>query len=345
MTKTQKNKTTKKTKLYTYCPRCKKKINSSSINRHASHCNMRLGKKRQTTTELDSVLATAAPIFTREADQFAEDDMGTIATNEYVGHDSNSEGGEGTQALVDGNGCVPRNILVSKYRKDWMTFLRDEESDQDEDDEEGDEEGEDGESQMEEDQEAGDLAPNDHELGDSLTAMATLNQQVDLNLNEGGLLNSVEYQFRNITDRNRYVPELDWTWQQPPLEGLPLGSKLRNILSGKDGETMGLCYKVATVAQPPLQLSDEELSMVHLIDFCEMNPINGRRFLDGLLDLVAEEMRLRNFNPAKHPRRETVSKKVMEMYGNGCEPVVAQLTVSSEETNIVLLEETVQDGQ
>ena len=289
----------------TICPRCGKEMQTVSINRHAAQCRSRRGKGGRTHIDAQ-ILATAASLFAQSGGQFTEDDAGSIATNEYVCGDSTSGDGEFTGA---GPSAVPENITVSRYQKNWMTFLRDDEDDEDYDDGQEEEEDDDGGGgcHVDEDELVGESRSKDKddsdgadgdEAQDSSTAMATLNQQTFVTT--GGLLDSTEQRFRLITNRDLYRPKLDWTWQQPPLDSLP-ASKLRDILRRDGGETIGLCYEVGAMEEPPLQLSDEELSMVRLIDFCEMNPINGRRFLDGFLDLVAEEMRVGSFNPASHP--------------------------------------------
>ena len=71
------------------------------------------------------------------------------------------------------------------------------------------------------------------------------------------------------------------------------------------------------------------LSMLRLIDYCDQRPSSNRRFLDGLLKILVEEMRDRDFDPAKAPTRETVTQNIIKRYGFASEPVVTQFKVTS----------------
>jgi hypothetical protein len=78
---------------------------------------------------------------------------------------------------------------------------------------------------------------------------------------------------------------------------------------------------------PPLEKNI--LSMVRLIQHCNLKS-NSRRFVDGFLDLIAEEMSIRGFDPRKCPSRDFVSKKIMTLCGRGCTPEVRHVTVADE---------------
>jgi hypothetical protein len=104
--------------------------------------------------------------------------------------------------------------------------------------------------------------------------------------------------------------------------------------------TMGNCFRVEP-SNPSKQLEDKELSMLQLIDFCNMHPKRGRQFVDQFLDLVAEEMRERGFDPCdkERPRRDTLTKKVMRMYGRGCNPAVVHMAIANKDRLLNLQEE------
>ena len=173
-------------------------------------------------------------------------------------------------------------------------------------------------------------------------ALAATNVGISHSANENeNECNENEYKYeerlREITDRGKFCPNQEWCWRQPDPSKLPTG-RLRSILEGPEGKTVGLCFSVDPSSQKPIQLEDSYLSMLRLMEYCDMNPIHSRKFLDGLLDIVAEEITTRNFNLLNRPRRETVARKVMEMYGVGCEPEIAVLTTANEESHIVLIE-------
>ena len=79
--------------------------------------------------------------------------------------------------------------------------------------------------------------------------------------------------------------------------------------------------------------------MIRLIDYCSMKPHNGRNFLDGFLDLLVEEMDTRKFDPRNRPLRETVSQKVMKLYGGGCDPEIVHMTAVNEDKIISIQED------
>ena len=60
--------------------------------------------------------------------------------------------------------------------------------------------------------------------------------------------------------------------------------------------------------------------------------------MDKFLDIISEEMKDRNFDPRNRPRRDTVSRKVMKHFGEGCNPTVVHVTVSTESVSLVATE-------
>ena len=70
-------------------------------------------------------------------------------------------------------------------------------------------------------------------------------------------------------------------------------------------------------------------SMLRLIDYCDQTSGNNRKFLDGLLKIIAEEMRHRDFKPEMAPKRETIVSKIQKQFGKGKEPMVGRFQVTS----------------
>ena len=71
------------------------------------------------------------------------------------------------------------------------------------------------------------------------------------------------------------------------------------------------------------------LSMIRLIDYCDRANSKSREFLDDLLKIISDEMRVRKFNPALAPTTKTVREKVLKRYGNGAHPVAGVFRMSS----------------
>jgi hypothetical protein len=78
------------------------------------------------------------------------------------------------------------------------------------------------------------------------------------------------------------------------------------------------------------KLVDAKLSMLRLIEIYNLRK-NSHKFLDGLLDLVAEEMEVLAFDPRRRPSREYVSSKVMKLYGGGCAPKICHMAAANED--------------
>ena len=135
-------------------------------------------------------------------------------------------------------------------------------------------------------------------------------------------------------------------WSSPPsavLPDLPANCHLRQILNNSM-LTMGLCYHILPAKEDPKKLEDKEISMLRLIDLCNMQPKRGRQFVDEFLDMVAEEMQVRGFDPCdkNRPKREALTKKIMKMYGEGLEPTVIHMAVANKDGLINLQEGTLQ---
>ena len=150
----------------------------------------------------------------------------------------------------------------------------------------------------------------------------------------------LELEYRNVSSRGRYAEKKEWSWY-PPAD---IGGKLKESLATEDGRTLGLCFEVAEDNRIPLQLESSEVTMLRLMDYCDMNPHHSRKFLDGLLDILQDEISVRKFQFHERPRRDTVASRVVGMYGAGCVPEVAPLKVFTEEGNVVLIEEEAGDN-
>jgi hypothetical protein len=75
------------------------------------------------------------------------------------------------------------------------------------------------------------------------------------------------------------------------------------------------------------------LSMIRLIDYCDRSNSKSRDFLDQLLKIIAEEIRVRNFNPSLAPTTKTVRGNVLKRYGNGAHPDLGIFRMSSYSKN------------
>jgi hypothetical protein len=95
-----------------------------------------------------------------------------------------------------------------------------------------------------------------------------------------------------ITDRSVYTLEPSCCGVRPSISTLPEKCPLQRILESKAGATLGLCYRVVERAPPPAHFENQELSMIRLIHYCNHNR-SSRGFLDGLLDLLSEEVHKR----------------------------------------------------
>lgn len=353
------------------CPHCQKTVKSASILRHISQCRCRtysLARGDDNGNDVPAAVAVA---------DFAYLDDNSIASNEYMeesesGTDpenqSNSRSNE-QQCVVEEDNRIPTEVLVGGPRTYWMETLNIQDPDEECEwdgigdcvneggvDEDG---GQDNNEELYESEDENKSehvnTPDEHELLDHFAAlngwtMAEVDGAVandnstDIGVLEEGVVDnsvweeSVDAQFSQITTRGLYKHCPEWSWLPPPLDTVT-NTTLMAILTGKEGKTMGCCFESPLNTEPPLQLTNAELSMLRLIDFADMNHNRGRKFVDDFLDLIAEEMDTRGFNPRNRPTRELVSKKVMEVYGKGLEPSVARLTVSTEDRNMAHVEE------
>ena len=63
-------------------------------------------------------------------------------------------------------------------------------------------------------------------------------------------------------------------------------------------------------------------SMLRLIDYCDQTNGNSRSFLDGLLQIIGEEMSMNGFSPKIAPSRKSVVKQMTAKYSPGPPPVL-----------------------
>jgi len=137
----------------------------------------------------------------------------------------------------------------------------------------------------------------------------------------------------------------DWSWN---CDNVPQSSPLQKILEKDKHKTLGCCMGVPPDLPPgqrPAMLDNRVLSMVRLIDYCEMNPVNSRSFLDGLLKIIKEEIKIRNFDVCNHLSRDVVLKKILDKYGLDGGPDTFRIPVSLEIGNPRLVDEPQQAPQ
>jgi hypothetical protein len=147
--------------------------------------------------------------------------------------------------------------------------------------------------------------------------------------------NALQEKYRNIAHRNAY-DQSQLTSTPCPVSTLGEGTVLRDLVA-KD-ITLGLCIQVLHQPSVEKKLVDAELSMLRLIEFCNLLK-NSHKFLDGLLDLVAEAMEVRGFDPRRRPSREYVSSKVMKLYGGGCAPETRHMVAANNEDKVLTAQE------
>lgn len=152
----------------------------------------------------------------------------------------------------------------------------------------------------------------------------------------------VRFQFEATNKSSRIFEVKEWSWY-PPEE--MADGPLKKILSTPEGKHLGRCFYFPLEDEAEAtdcRLNDQEISMLRLIDLCNQKAATGRGFVDQMLEMVAGEMDgPRQFDPRnlRGVRRETLCKKVMRLYGRGCEPHVVQITTSSESGNLTSTEE------
>lgn len=333
----------------TLCKTCGKSIQSSKIKAHQGQC-----KKKQLYVEQEENI-----------DWMQEDDeLGFFGPEESVDEQSQTEKGldnnkdqnqdtdnnKSTSSGGNLSATQPDEPPIGRYvkygfRENWMSCLRDEDS-EDEDEESKDDENR---YRLEPDEEAEidqlfEKVPDEnwltHQDDDdaSIEAVAKAAQEPD-GLASGSGLAELREGYGNITTRGDYTLKQEWCSDKPDINSLPEKAPLRKILASKVGATLGMCYTVAE-REPVQQLEDKELSMVRLINYCDLHDHNSRCFVDKFLDLLAEEISVRKFDPFNRPKRETVSRKVMSLYGEGCAPTVTCMTLATEDRAVILQEET-----
>ena len=162
---------------------------------------------------------------------------------------------------------------------------------------------------------------------------------------DGGVFESVREHFESIEGREAIKEVFAWGWTRRE-DNVPADGTLRKILDSDEGRHLGRCFlfpaRWSQANQKLPKLQDAELSMLRLMQLCDNTPLNGRGFVDTFLDVVGFEMENRGFDPTclTGHRRETVSRKVISLYGGCCGPRVVQVTASSESINLVATEDS-----
>ena len=256
-----------------------------------------------------------------------------------------------------GEGSTPlgKVVKVSKFKANWMSLGKVDDDEEDDTDETDDETIEDelnqetrnssavpmGQADSQAKNGSTDTGPplvsnDDDSIGAVVGASEVLEMAYSLDL---------EDRYRNIADREDYSVESDWSVARSCLHEDKdiLNPFLRDIMEGEDGETLGLCVRIDSDRRKPPHLEKGILSMVRIIQYCNLRS-NSRGFVDNFLDLVAEEMEVRGFDPRNRPTRDFVCRKVMAMYGGGCAPEVRHVTVADETMVVSAQEEEEEEG-
>ena len=154
-------------------------------------------------------------------------------------------------------------------------------------------------------------------------------------------MGDVRFQYEALEESASITLVKEWSWTPPANMA---DTALKRLIDSGKGRHLGQCFLIppglSKSTSGVSRLSDQEISMLRLVDFCNQNAVTGRCFVDRILDLVAEEMSgPRQFDPRnlKGLRRQTLCRKVANLYGRGCEPSVVHITTSSETGNIAMM--------
>ena len=276
-------------------------------------------------------------------------DYGVPEDKSGDGRETEATGRESSEDEDDENVVIPEFVSVSKFRSTWMDIGQDYDTEDETDDDESNRGQPTEEEENDEEEEPVVDADNENESQNSSMVPPNSNGNSQCVVPPKRNDMEVVMAYQTIPDREKYQEHTDWAWESKPgLTDTEEGTKLRKLLELDTEGTLGQCFYVGRVEDdaPRVQVDPAHLSMIRLIDYCDMNQqTNGRGFIDGLLDIVHEEMKNNGFNLATRPRRETVSRLVMRKYGMGCEPEVAHLTIASERGNAATVEETAKVNQ
>lgn len=332
------------TEDFVVCPHCEVSKPRDSFARHESHCRFR--KRRTNVEEPPNVdegdNATSFSLGGAEDDVVAESEVDETKEHHMLFGDAalesiRQEPGASGDLLLGPQTPIGTVVKYETYRNSWMNCLAME--DEDDSDEEGlddknEEESVEWEDDRREEGTAGGVVVNEHiddwiyephEGNGSATCLPGLTQQQ-------------EEEYGMVSYRGGISECKEFSSTRPDPDKMD-DCRLKELLLSDEGKLLGCCFHVEE-REVPVTLEPSEISMVRLIDYCDMKPINGRNFLDGLLDLLVEEMDERGFNPRERPRRKTISKRIMKMYGAGCEPTIAQMTMATEKALLVKIEES-----
>lgn len=148
-------------------------------------------------------------------------------------------------------------------------------------------------------------------------------------------------EYENLTTKGHYNLVSEWCGTAG-LEDLEASTPLARVLShDQDCETMGRCYYRDPKTEVPVKiLDDSDMGVLRLVEYCQrVSSSQNRGFVDGFLDLLVDLMDNHGFDPRLRKKRETVTKKVMKDFGQGCEPTITSLSVATEDRLVVLQEE------
>ena len=106
-----------------------------------------------------------------------------------------------------------------------------------------------------------------------------------------------------------------------------LHQEFRNTIS--NWEELGTTIECAGNTRSPIALpqqGNKMISMLRILHYCDSSPNNSREFLDGLSNIITEEVVERKFEPTNMPRRSTVMRWVEKQFGQKRQkPTVIQI--------------------
>ncbi len=363
---------------YAQCPNCLEEYAKKSLNRHLGQCRNRHAPPGGTGTEDDDNWLQAHKErddpdvgfwgaednidMNQDVMEDAAENVGKATADDSCGEEDEDDG----DAILKNDDKAPPELLVkpgkegdklegkvvkvSNFRSTWMNFLI------------GDDEEPPDPPPFQEDNEnnvvVDEANKNEVPTTKKNEIPTVLGVCGDQTLgDEGGVPEALsgrslldEYNKIPESERMNYSKAFEYSSPQPKVDELPLKSPLRALLVSPEGKSLGSCWNHKQ-SQPQILLNGQELSMIRLINYCDQTKTTSRDFVNGFLDIVAEEMENeeRRFDPRTHPARETVSRKVMKTYGAGCEPTILHVAVSNEKGPVVLQENTqgepaVEDG-
>ena len=356
-----------------WCDGCNKYIKASSLRRHAGQCRARRAAEAAETEEakenahdwlkenrerdisdvgnlgaednisMNEDIVDHGPFEIGFEDSCDEDDD----DDEDNSSDEDGNDDEDTDAILKNDDTAPPELLVktgkqgdnlegkvvkvSEFTDSWMNCLGEKEFDYKNEKELRLLEGETAEAEA---------TQNENDTAVGVWADPRIDPSDRESDHQTGRKKALIDEYRAIPDRMEYRRSDKYCCKPPKTEELPDGSPLKAMLLSPEGNTMGLCYEYVP-KKPEILLNKKELSMIRLVNYCDQTKSSSRDFINGFLDILAEEIKERQFDPKDHPKRETISRKVMKTYGGGCQPKILHVAASNEAGPVVTQEDTI----